>query len=118
MTIRCPHAVRAPNASTRAGVAAKDGEMEKFHRYGPAVQPIAMETYGRMGSASAAAVRCLADAIASNGRGDAVPTARMVEGLRLAAERALLYYIADVTRLSVGAGATSSLWMRGGVGGA
>ena len=36
-------------AASSPGVAAADGEMEKMQRYGPAVIPVAIESYGRMG---------------------------------------------------------------------
>ncbi|CAK0814807.1 unnamed protein product [Prorocentrum cordatum] len=56
VTIRCPRAARYLRAATVAGDAADEAARGKRQRYGSAVLPVAVESYGRLG---AEAVRSL-----------------------------------------------------------
>eukprot|EP00973_Karenia_brevis_P040744 5639492-Karenia_brevis.AAC.1 len=58
--IRTPHAESYANPHIEPGVAAHGGEIAKRSRYGPDVQPLSFETYGRLGVESAEALRNLA----------------------------------------------------------
>jgi len=107
VTIRCPHAERygsesAPT-STTAAAAAMQGEQEKLARYGPSVQPIALETYGRMGYKSIECLRQLVSTISSTTIFTRFRSgADLMATLRCDIERTLCWNIADITLLSIG----------------
>ena len=100
VTVRCPHADRYHRTAERAGVPADAGEREKRRRYGAAVAAIALESYGRMGVASQAALESLAAEAAVHGQGSSL---RLLPAWRLAIERAVLWAQADVILLALGA---------------
>ena len=104
VTVRCLHADRYARTCHRAGVPASGGEREKLVRYGTAVTTIAMETYGRMGKASCAALERLASEAGTYGSGPGA-AGRLVPGWRLAIERAVLFAQADIVLLALGANA-------------
>ena len=52
VTIRCPHAERYEHAFHSPGEAASVAVREKVRRYGEAVLPVSLETYGRLASES------------------------------------------------------------------
>ena len=104
VTVRSPHAARFPDAATRIGQPSAAGAKEKFDLYGPAVLPLAFESYGRIGAAGLRTIATLAVAAASSAFSPAT-SSRFQHLWRAACERALLYASADVALLALGADA-------------
>ena len=107
VTVRCPHSVRnsagARAASSRASVAAADGELEKLTRYGSSVQAVSFETYGRLGRKSEESLRAIAHMAASQvSRASRRSGTDLYSSWRLALERTLAKEIADITLLCLG----------------
>ena len=106
VTLRCPHTVRSEHerslAAKRPGVAAADGEMEKLQRYGPAVAPVALESYGRMGYASMHRLRDAAQCLASIRGGKRGCGNSLYAMWRLELERTALFQQAESTLRCLG----------------
>ena len=113
VTIRCPHSVRNTKAEATPGESAIYGEHGKIQGYGPAVSPVSIETYGRVGPASLKTITALSYALGANHRGEGSTVKQTSASLRLSVERALTYYIADTTMLALGVAATQTLWLKG-----
>ena len=103
VTIRSPHASRYKSSATVAGVAAAAGAKEKKDRYGDTVLPLPFESYGRLGEVGHETLETLAIAASA-----CTGPARFPHGWRAACERALLYAIADVGLLALGACASDN----------
>ena len=102
ITISSPHAQRVKNTWRRAGASARAGESRKKQRYGPAVRPLAFESYGRLGPGSQAALWRAAQEAHHYGRAEG--TARqLVQRWRADMELALLYAQADAILAAKGA---------------
>ena len=109
VTIRCPHSCRNNGghslAADRVAVAAKDGELEKLMRYGTGAQPWSIETYGRVGWKSMANLRQLMASISAHRYWMTGETGgRLLAGMRLEIERALVSHLADTTLRCLGHG--------------
>ena len=113
-TIRCPH---APSYSSSVpalvpGVAADSGIQDKLDRYGPNVKCLSFETYGRLALPSIRYLRDLSCDFGLNHlrRGPA----QVYHNLRLNLERELLFVVADITLLSLGASSHAACRFAGG----
>lgn len=102
VTIRCPHAVRYPVAHARAGHAAAVGEQDKERRYGKSVLPVALESYGRLGTFSKECLEVLA-LQAGTCIGDHWALPRLVPRWIARLQRAVIFAVADVDLLALGA---------------
>ena len=116
VTVRCPHAVRTDNsggsAASRPAQAALDGEQEKAARYGLRVQPVALETYGRVGPRSMESLKQATMYLSSLKRGTRGSAVSLYGELRLDLERCLIQEIADTTLRSLGHGCALHAWRR------
>ena len=102
VTVRCPHAERYPVAHSRPGHAAAVVEQSKLERYGPSVFPVAIETYGRIGDRSRESLQVLA-LLAGAHIGDQWALPRLVPQWTAQLQRAVLFAVADVDLLALGA---------------
>ncbi len=102
VTVRCPHAERYPVAHSRPGHAAAVAEQSKLERYGPGVFPVAFETYGRIGDRSRESLQVLA-LLAGAYVGDQWALLRLVPQWTAQLQRAVLFAVADVDLLALGA---------------
>ena len=96
-------------SATKAGVAAEQGERDKLYRYGDSVTPIALETYGRMGKKSIEGLRQIVNlASTATGFSRFRTGGDLLATLRYELEAALIWNIADIALLSLGA--SSRVW--------
>ena len=109
VSVRCPHADRygGPGGTTTAGKAASTAEQEKHKRYGGAVLPLVMESFGRMGCEGVATLRALVASGAAAGRSSPFAYARW----RVQLERATLQAEADTHLRALGMHAHSAMGM-------
>ena len=103
VTVRAPHAAHVGDAADHvAGRAGEIGEGDKERRYGEAVEPIAMEYFGRMPEYSAAVLAQLASEAAGSSQ---VAPARVLVGRWLQRlERELMFAVADCAQLALEGG--------------
>lgn len=106
VTVRCPHAVRYAVAHARTGHAAAGGEQDKARRYGGSVLPVALETYGRIGTYSRECLEVLA-LQAGSCLGDQWALTRLVSRWTAVLQRTVLFAVADVDLLALGANVSS-----------
>ena len=102
VSIRCPHAERYAQASSVPGEAAAKAAEEKHDRYGPFVLPLAFESYGRLGTAG----RCTLEALAVHAGAcakDRWAVQRLVPRWLASLERAVIFSIAEIVLLALGA---------------
>ena len=101
VSIRCPHASRYARASRNPGEAATAAAADKRARYGSAVLPVAVETYGRMGAESIRSLEHLA-AHAGACMRDSWAAQRLLPKWRAALERIVHFSAADIDLLCLG----------------
>ena len=101
VTIRCPFADLGGDAGNDPGLAARRGEDDKRHRYGPSVFCIAFESFGRLGNLSLSNLNQL---VADFEHRDHFkrPVRALCTKWRLCMERSLLFEVADIVALSLG----------------
>lgn len=118
VTIRSPFSSKFDRANggrataEQPGVAAKEGENDKHHRYGDGVSPLALESFGRMGAEGLALLQRLRRMSLDYGKrrsGSGRPVGLNLRELRARLEAALLREVADVALLSLGCRSTLAL---------
>ena len=107
VTIRCPHAGRYEHAAHSPGEAASSAAREKFTRYGTAVLPVAVETYGRLATESHRSLEHIAMHAGVCNR-DYWAAPRLVPTWRAALERIVQFAVADIDLLALGYAASAS----------
>ena len=107
VSIRCPHAQRYTHAASIPGVAASAAAVSKRERYGSAVLPVAVESYGRIGSETLHSLDLLATHAGCSLR-DAWAAPRLLPRWRAALERIVQYASADVDLLALGCAPTAA----------
>ena len=112
VTIRCPQAQRYTTAYKMPGAAASFAVKQKEIRYGPKVLTISLETYGRVASETGANLESLA-CTAGSGIKDRATAPQLVSAWKQEITRAVVYAIADVDLLALGAAAVSTCALRG-----
>ena len=113
VTIRCPQAQRYTTAWKMPGAAAAYAVKQKETRYGPRVLAIALETYGRVAAVTVANLESLA-CTAGSGIRDRASAPQAVSAWKQAITRAVVYSMADIDLLALGAAAVSTCALRGG----
>ena len=99
VTVRAPYAAGVASAAAVPGAAGAGGERDKRRRYGPAVAPVAFETFGRVSPESMAVLLQLAsEAAAAN---PAISARALYGRWRQRLERELLFADADVVHLGL-----------------
>ena len=68
VSVRCPHAERYNESTSKPGVATVAGKAKKTKRYGVAVRALVFETYGRLGGEGTKLLRDLVNTAAANGQ--------------------------------------------------
>ena len=105
VSTRSAHAARYRDTHNTPGVAAAQGEREKFDRYGDKVVPLVLESLGRMGSTSRLGLQRLlrtASCLGASGAG-------AVNKWRAALEKAVLFAVADNSLMAMGLESTARL---------
>ena len=96
-----PYAKSRERAAIVPGMAARAAEAAKLARHGSSVQPLAFESFGRLGARSLGTLRDLA-ALASASSSMPVREAALVRTWRLSLETTLLHEKADLLVQSLG----------------